>query len=309
MTYNVPIVDFVGPLSKIGENLGRARKENQLSDALSALGPNATADERARALEAIDPAMGLRYRIATDRSDALKEPPAYITGPDGRATFNPGGPADPATVKTLAEARGGTGGKTLPRIAVNDLTEKGTVIQNTQLLHDTFKDGFGGWKVGSVGDAANLVARNTGIGNKEAATWWQDYQRHINIVRNQLFGSALTLQERQQWDKANITPGMTDDAIRTNLQHQADAERRAARKLARTYATSGYGKEAIEEAVGFSLDDDLPIPEATPSSPQLNEDEQRQSLENAKAAIAKNPSIRAEVIKRLEAAGIPTTGL
>jgi hypothetical protein len=260
-------IDF-SALGQIGQQFGGIIKNRRLSNALSALGPDATWEERARAIEQIDPKLGLEYDMRNSRSNAIGDPQAgFRWSADGTSQeFIPGSGEDPAVIKLQAEARGGPGGRVLPRIAINDLTEKGSTIEVMGGLSDTFMDGFAGWKVGAAGDAANKVASNTGLGNKEAAAWWKDYQYQANITRQKLFGSALTAQEKSQWDKANIDPGMTDDAVRTNLATRRKIEMKAARKLARVYLKSGYPREAIEEAVGISLDDD-PTPAPTGEVP------------------------------------------
>jgi hypothetical protein len=60
MTYNVPIVDFVGPLSNLGKNLGSMRREQKIGEALSALGPDASWEDRANAIMKIDPGLALK---------------------------------------------------------------------------------------------------------------------------------------------------------------------------------------------------------------------------------------------------------
>jgi hypothetical protein len=271
--WDYPFKDFSDVMGKIGSNFGTGVKDRRIARALGSLPPDASAAERAAVLEQIDPSMGLKYRMSTDRSDAISEAPSgYRWGAEGNQEFIPGGPGDPAVIKAQSEARGGSGGKTLPRIAVNDLAEKGSLIENTKLLQDSFEDGFAGWGFDAAGRAANTIASNTGKGNTKAADWWRDYQYQANITRQKLFGSALTAQEKAQWDRANISPGMTDAAVRTNLENRRQAEIRAARKLAKAYKAGGYGKEAIEEAVGLSLDDDTPAPPAGPGEADAPDD-------------------------------------
>jgi hypothetical protein len=257
--WNYPFKDFSGILSKIGSDVGGGINNYRVAQTLGSLPPDASAAERAAALERINPEMGLKYRMSTDRSDAIADAPSgYRWGTGGNQEFIPGGPGDPSVIKAQAEARGGSGGKTLPRIAVKDLAEQGSLIENTKLLQDSFEDGFAGWKADAAGRAANTVASNLGVGNTKAADWWRDYQYQANITRQKLFGSALTAQEKAQWDRANISPGMTDQAVRTNLENRRQAEIRAARKLAKAYLAGGYGKEALEAAIGFGLDDGAP---------------------------------------------------
>jgi hypothetical protein len=271
MSYNVPIVDFVGPLSNLGANLGNARKQSQIKSALSALGPDASWQEVATALQGIDPQASLSFRKAGMDADALagyreaqlNQPPQPTEAMRNAEFF---GAMDPNDPRVRFAPRGSS--RQLARPVINDLVAKGEGAFKTGQLAETFKDDYGGWKAGMVGDAANAIARNTGIGNTGAATWWQDYGRYRNVVRNQLFGSALTGYEGSQWEKADITPGMTPETIRANLKIQQQAADRAARKLARVYVKQGYDQEAIEEALGVSLDDleptvGDPVPSAT----------------------------------------------
>ena len=143
------------------------------------------------------------------------------------------------------------------------LSESGSMLDAYSSLADGFNDEFGGFVSGMVGDAANLVARNT-PGESPRADWWAQYQEQKNLVRNRLFGSALTRTERSEFDKAAINPGMSADAIRNNLQRQRDAATRAARRLAQSYVEGGYNRREIEAALG------MPVPEApTAPAPRL----------------------------------------
>jgi hypothetical protein len=155
----------------------------------------------------------------------------------------------------------------LPPKVVSDMGERGTAIQDQDRYATTFKDSYGGKGVfGFGGELANSIARkDLGVGDKEAAGWWQDYDRHKNVVRNQLFGSALTAPEKQAFEAADITPGMDPAMIRNNLRVQNEAARRAAKKLADYYVKTGRPTEQIEAAMGVplsSLDAPPPAPPA-----------------------------------------------
>lgn len=145
--------------------------------------------------------------------------------------------------------------KDLPSGVVKDMGEKGGTLEDFTRLDTGFKDEYGGFKTEFAGEAANTIARNTGLGNAERATWWQDYQNQKNIVRNKLFGSALTATEKSEFDKANIHPGMTPGTIKSNLARQHDAARRAAAKLVNTYVKMGYSQDQIEAATGMPMAD------------------------------------------------------
>lgn len=69
----------------------------------------------------------------------------------------------------------------------------------------------------------------------DMANWWQNYQRWANLVRNSLFGSALTAHEKAAFDAANIGPNQKNELIMTNLQQQLQAVHEAHQKLSRYY--------------------------------------------------------------------------
>ncbi len=150
-------------------------------------------------------------------------------------------------------------GKPLLRGAVNDLGSAGESFTNLSRLKDSWKPEYGGAFGGMLGatggDLANTVARFTGMGNTEAANWWQDYQMQQNQTRHALFGSALTATEKSEWEKATINPGMKPDLIEKNLQRQYDVAKRAAKKLADVYVAQGHPAAEVEAAVGFPLSD------------------------------------------------------
>jgi len=184
---------------------------------------------------------------------ANRQPPAVQTATimvDGKPTV-----VDARTRSVIGEAPpkdGGTG-KALPSSSLTKLSELGTAAQNMNRISDTFRDSFGGYMAGALGSAANLLGRNVGMGFDDQAKWWQDYQMEKNVVRNRLFGSALTATETAEWEKAAISPGMTPSAIRTNLERQRLAALSAAAKLASSYAVQGYNQDAIEQAIGIPL--------------------------------------------------------
>ncbi len=167
--------------------------------------------------------------------------------------------------QTRLDVLAGKPPKSIPPSAIKDLTEVGGTATDFNRLSDTFKDDFGGNKFGIVGDAQNFVGRNIGMGYGDQAQWWQDYQNQKNIVRNRLFGSALTVTEKAEFDKAQINPGMLPSQITENLARQKDSAARAARKLAGAYKAGGYSEEQIEAALGISMND-LAAPKA-PRSP------------------------------------------
>jgi hypothetical protein len=111
--------------------------------------------------------------------------------------------------------------KPIPAGLQKDLGTQAGSYHALSSLESGFKDDFGGSTFSKVGDIQNWIARNTNIGNTDAADWWQEYQRYKNGVRHGLFGSALTSNEIAEWEKSDITPGMTPERIKANIKHSA----------------------------------------------------------------------------------------
>jgi hypothetical protein len=189
-------------------------------------------------------------RQTAARKDAPTVTEIYdeVTGQPRKVAVTSGGVVPIGGVKAPAPKT-----KDLPFGVVKELGERGASYGDFTRLTEGFNDNFGGYRSEKVGDVANWAARNLGVGNEEASTWWQDYQGRKNLIRNQLFGSALTVTEKNEFDKANINPGMTPQAIKANLKIQREATQRAAAKLAKTYVKMGYEPDQIEAALGVPL--------------------------------------------------------
>ncbi len=199
----------------------------------------------------------LRAELARDRDRLLaamrpqaQERLVPVEQPDGTVNYEP---ASQAVGKKVPPPRRDARG--LPPNAIKELASTGETATSFIRLSTNFKDEFGGKGSAFIGDIQNTIGRNLGAGKGDQADWWQDYQNQKNIVRNKLFGSALTATEAAEFDKANINPGMKPEIIRKNLSRQKAAAIRAAKKLSGAYRTGGYNEEQINEALGLSAAD------------------------------------------------------
>jgi hypothetical protein len=169
--------------------------------------------------------------------------------------------ADQAIKRESIQARLTKSAQPKPRnLSFNDtekLAKQGVQLESVTRYGDTFKDEFAGY--GRGGESTMFIARNlpifTGPTTESAATWWQDYDRYKNVVRNELFGSALTEGEQRAFESADITPNMDAKQIRANLKRQKEATESALARKTRALTASGYNPEAIEGAVGVPLDE------------------------------------------------------
>ena len=139
---------------------------------------------------------------------------------------------------------------------IDKLQKKGVQLENVDRYVNTFKDENAGY--GRTGETQMWMARNlpilTGPKTEDAANWWQDYDRYKNVVRNELFGSALTTQEKEAFDAADIGPNMDPKLIRQNLARQQEAVKSALRKTTSSLKASGYPSEAVDEATGTTAE-------------------------------------------------------
>lgn len=205
-----------------------------------------------------------RAQRNADRSYKLQEmtlnegrvPPGFTRGVNGDLAPITNGPADPDYIQRVA------GAKEKPRqFNVSDVTklsEEGGKFGSLNQFNDTFEDRFAGYKLPAAGSAAMTAGRflpESVVGKDvaEGATWWQGYDKYKNVVRNDLFGSALTPSEQAAFEKADVSPGMDPGQIKKNLKIQKEVVGNGLKRKANALITSGYDPVAISQAYGVDL--------------------------------------------------------
>lgn len=199
---------------------------------------------------------------------------------DGQGGYKPiaGGPADPAYLRAKGEAENSVA---KPRqLSIGDITklaEEGGKFANVSGFSDTFKPEYAGRTI--LGDAANIAGRNlpeavVGKTIADGASWWQGYDRYKNVVRNELFGSALTAPEKAAFEQADINPRMDPAQIQKNLATQKRIAENGLRRKADAMIQSGYNPDVVSKAYGVDLG---PVgqpksqQQATPALPKMGE--------------------------------------
>jgi len=135
-------------------------------------------------------------------------------------------------------------------------TEGGGAINDLDDLKNRFKPEYAGKVLQSVGEAQNVLGKKGLVsGYTDQAQWWSDYQERKNVLRNSLFGSAVTKPELAEFLKADITEDSDPTLIEAKLAKQREAARRAAYKLAKAKELQGFDTGPIEAALGFKLKD------------------------------------------------------
>lgn len=155
---------------------------------------------------------------------------------------------------------GKTKERPLPWNSIKEFSSQAGLADAMTDLVDTFKPDFAGGPV--LGNVQNALGR-AGVGYADQSNWWQRYQEQSNLIRNELFGSALTATEKAAFDAANITPGMGAKQIETRLKQQAEAAQRAYNRLKDAAAGSGFDVKGLPEVRSLRT----PSP-ANPTNPE-----------------------------------------
>lgn len=168
----------------------------------------------------------------------------------------PGGPEDPAYLRQKTEAT--DKGRQMSITDITKLSEEGQKYADLGRFSTTFKPEYAGYRASVIGDIANAAGRNlpesvVGKNVAEGANWWQGYDRYKNVVRNDLFGSALTATEQAAFQRADITPGMEPKQIERNLALQQKIVENGLKRKAAAMVQAGYDPKAIGAAYGVDL--------------------------------------------------------
>jgi hypothetical protein len=135
-------------------------------------------------------------------------------------------------------------------IKLPDATKLASQAGNVDKLTDltsTFKPEFTGYPTNALGEADIWRAsKSNDPKDVELYQWWQGYQDHVNKVRNELFGAALTAPEKAEFEKAMVTKGMNPTQAKANLDRQAQIASKAYNKLEGVLRVQGYSKSALD---------------------------------------------------------------
>lgn len=182
-----------------------------------------------------------RHNLATES----QEPLVQVIGPDGKPRW---ARRSTAVGQPAAGGAAGATGKPLPVTAIRDLEKKANIAEQVSSLESRMKDEFFGNTVtGRLETTIGEYGGETlGITDQGQTDWWKAYQDYINVVRNQLFGAALSAHEQAEFTKAIITARSAPSVARVNLARQKALTNKAVERLADTYKAGGYNQEQID---------------------------------------------------------------
>lgn len=195
--------------------------------------------------------------FATTFAQGHQGPQFKDVGPDHTLTQIVPDPATQGGYRAVPVATGAPKTRNFSVADVSKLSEEGGKFASIGRFGNSFKDEYAGYMTQRVGDVATTLGRNVpwmpGAASPEATAFWQDYDKYKNAVRNEMFGSALTVNEQAAFEKADINPGMDPKAIRANLAIQREIAKAGIMRKANALVQAGYDPAPIAAAFGLDL--------------------------------------------------------
>lgn len=135
--------------------------------------------------------------------------------------------------------------KQIPQQVQNKVQPMVDVRDTINRLNGSFKDDYGGHYI--LGDNLNAIqGQFDSVGPKGMRDWWADFKSMDNVVRNQLFGSALTEHEKRAYEATTISPKMDPAEIRKNLTRRRAIVNAATARQQNFLKKNGYDGEAVD---------------------------------------------------------------
>lgn len=137
------------------------------------------------------------------------------------------------------------GGKSLPEGAAKRI--EGGVGQYAALTGALggFRDDYAGNAI-TGGLENTLQGINSDFGTEGQRNWWANFRSTDNVIRNELFGAALTPAEKSAYEATTIDPSLDAPVVRENLAKRTEILRGALDRQRRFMIANGYNQEAID---------------------------------------------------------------
>jgi len=203
-------------------------------------------------------------RVIAQGAPKQKDAPSgYQWKPDGTLTPIPGGPADPSVRSGAASQN-----RPIPQPVATHVQPQIDTRDTLDWAMGNFKPEYAGHTL--LGDVSNTLQAYIGTGPKGQRDWWARIYNMDNIVRNQLFGSALTATEKAAWERTTVNPAMQPSEVVSNLQQRQRIVQAALSRQAKFLKANHYDPDAVDALLspldmgGDGSSRDNPIPVSTP---------------------------------------------
>lgn len=142
-------------------------------------------------------------------------------------------------------------GKPIPQGQTKSYESEVKQYQALDHAMNSFDDNYGSNVAGGLENWAQSYAG--WVGTPGQRDWWANFRSTDNLIRNGLFGSALTEHEKKAYDATTISPGMDSGEIRRNLTRRREIVREALARRQKFLAAQGYSRDAIVDLAGEDI--------------------------------------------------------
>lgn len=139
----------------------------------------------------------------------------------------------------------------------------GTTTAEIMDVADSFEDAYGTEsRLPKLGAAQNFIATEAPSyateGMQEQRDWWAKWGIIYTLPeRHELFGAALTKEEKPEWEKHAINPDMSPEVIKENMTWLVDKAREVAKRQVGNAKAKGWNQDYIDVNYGMlGLDED-----------------------------------------------------
>lgn len=166
------------------------------------------------------------------QSLGLPEDVAFQRSPDGKVEAISG------QSKNTAQA------KSIPNAAAKPVEDAVGNLVALKTSAQSFRPEYGGYTV--TGGLTNQIQSVANVGPEGQRDWWANFQSTDNLIRNSLFGSALTEGERKAYEATTISPRMAPAQIKKNLVRRASIIEGALNRKKKFFKANRYDPEAVD---------------------------------------------------------------
>lgn len=144
-----------------------------------------------------------------------------------------------------------------PTVKYRALTDKASErLEGDVGTYASLKRSLGGFQDAYAGNTITGGLENAvqgvygGFGTPGQRDWWADFRSTDNIIRNTLFGSALTPGEKQAYEATTISERMDPAEVRKNLERRAGIIEGALQRRVRGLKANKFDPQAVDAYLG-----------------------------------------------------------
>ncbi|MEI6644070.1 MAG: hypothetical protein WCL10_18775 [Novosphingobium sp.] len=136
----------------------------------------------------------------------------------------------------------------IPATQEENLSKQFDIWSSLYRANTTWNPDYAGNTV--TGGLETSAQRLMGTGTPGQAEWWSDFRTTDNLIRNSMFGSALTDGEKKAYEATTISESTDPKVAAARLNKRGDIITGALRRRARVLVANGHDINAVKELFG-----------------------------------------------------------